>query len=107
MTCYIDLDNVNDLDEISDELNDFAEDISTIQDYLDEHMGDFIEKLNEALNSEGIVLSCNEAKEGNMECKYKFQSDLIGGEVIFLVEIDPFDNKIKDYDIDKIRLITK
>ncbi len=107
MTCYIDLDNVNDLDEISDELNDFAEDISTIQDYIDDHIGDFIEKLNEALSSEGIELLCSEAKEGSMECKYKFQSDLIGGEVSFLIEIDPFDNKIKDYDIDKIRLIAK
>ncbi len=107
LTCYIDLENVNDIDELSDELNDLAEDINTIQDYLDDHIGDFIEKFSETLSTEGIELICNNSKEGIVECKYKFKSDLIDAEVIFSIEIDISDGKIKDYDINRIRINTK
>lgn len=107
LTCYIDLENVNDIDELSDELNDLAEDISTIQDYLDEHIGDFLEKFSENLSSEGMELICNNSKEGIVDCKYKFESDLIDAEAIFSIEIDVSDGKIKDYDINKIRIYAK
>lgn len=107
MDCYIELENVNDIDELSDELNELADDVSTIQDYIDEHKGDYLEKLIESLSSEGIELSCSESRDGVFECKYKFKNDIISGEAIFTLEIDATDEKIKDYELYKIRITTK
>ncbi|MGC8566858.1 MAG: hypothetical protein ACP5I6_00430 [Caldisphaera sp.] len=106
MPCSIDVDDISDLDEISNEILDLEDDLDTITDTLGEYKEDSLEKFIDALMSEGINIECL-SNDDNEErtCKYKFNSELIDADVLITIIIE--ENRIKSYEIEKIKITPK